>query len=591
MGRRVAAVTAVTVPITLDSAMPLYRQVYDGLREAILDGRLKGGERLPSTRTLAAELKISRNTVLAAFDQLLSEGYLQGARGSGTYIARVLPDDLQRPLGLARVTGPGPVAARTQGHLTALPTAVAAPGAPGSPGAPRARLVAEGGSAATGAAGAAAPPGPPNAPFLRRRGSLILGAPLPPTQQIVPSQGAQRAFRLGAPALDAFPAQAWGRLMARRWRRSNQSLMSYQDTAGYLPLREAIAGYLSASRGVRCTPEQVLVVSGSQQALDMTLRVLLDPWDDAWIEDPGYLGARGAMLSAGVHPIAVPVDEQGMNVAAGIAVSPQARLAYVSPSHQFPLGVTMSLTRRLALLEWAAKTGAWVLEDDYDSEFRYDGRPLAALQGLDREGRVIYVGTFSKVLFPGLRLGYLVLPHSLIDVFYKARFFGGIHSQALEQAALADFIAEGHFARHVRRMRALYAERQQILMDAAPQLRGLLELQAAPAGMHVVGWLGPQFLSQGGPAGQAAMIDRAAARAAVAQGVTAQPLSIYCIEPSRRGALLLGYAACSELEIRDGVKRLGQALEGLTRAGTPNQGVNGGRLTDETSAGVSRPRA
>ena len=558
MGRRVATVTAVTVPITLDTDVPLYRQVYDGLREAILDGRLRAGERLPSTRTLAGELKISRNTVLAAFDQLLSEGYLQGARGSGTYVARVLPEDLQRPLGQAR-PATASIPPRTAGHLTALPTPTSA-----RPATSHAPVAVPASSAAAGSGGLT----------LRRRGSLILGAPLPPTAQVVPSQGAQRAFRLGTPALDAFPSQAWGRLMARRWRRSSGSLMTYQDTAGYLPLREAIAGYLSASRGVRCTAEQVIVVGGSQQALDMILRALLDPWDDAWIEDPGYLGARGAMLAAGIHPIAVPVDDQGMNVAAGIAASPQARLAYVSPSHQFPIGVTMSLPRRLALLEWAAKTGAWVLEDDYDSEFRYDGRPLAALQGLDRDGRVIYVGTFSKVLFPGLRLGYLVLPPSLMELFYKARFFNGIHSQALEQAALADFIAEGHFARHVRRMRALYAERQQLLADAMQPLRGLVELQTSPAGMHAVGWLGPQFAAQGGPAGQAAMIDRAAARAAAAHGVTTQPLSVYCIEPLRRGALLLGYAACSELEIRDGVKRLAQALEGLTRAGTPNHGVN-----------------
>ncbi|HET7771943.1 MAG TPA: PLP-dependent aminotransferase family protein [Chloroflexota bacterium] len=586
MGRRVAAVTAVTVPVDLGASAPLYRQVYDGLRDAILDGRLKAGERLPSTRALATELRISRNTVLAAFDQLLSEGYLQGARGSGTYVARVLPDDQSRPYG-GRVV---PLGGMSTGH-GALP-AGPAPRTPSQPGPRTIGTPAAGATSATGGAavpstggqnGLLASPAPATV-GLRRRGSLILGAPLPPTQHIVPSQGAQRAFRLGAPALDAFPAQSWGRLMARRWRRSHRDLMSYQDSAGYLPLREAIAGYLSASRGVRCTPEQVIVVSGSQQALDMSLRVLLDPWDDAWIEDPGYLGARGAMLSAGVHPIPVPVDEQGMNVAAGIAASPQARLAYVSPSHQFPLGVTMSLQRRLALLEWAARTGAWVLEDDYDSEYRYDGRPLAALQGLDREGRVIYVGTFSKVLFPGLRLGYLVLPTPLIDVFYKARFFGGIHSQALEQAALADFIAEGHFARHVRRMRALYAERQQILVDAARPLRGLLDVQASPAGMHAVGWLGPHFLAQGGPAGQAAMIDRAASRAAAAHGVTSQPLSVYSIEPPRRGALLLGYAACSELEIRDGVKRLTQALEGLTRAGGIHNGVNSAPASSVTPA-------
>jgi GntR family transcriptional regulator/MocR family aminotransferase len=268
-----------------------------------------------------------------------------------------------------------------------------------------------------------------------------------------------------------------------------------------------------------------------------------------WIEDPGYLGARSALLSAGARLVAVPVDDDGLDVNEGIKRSPSACMAYISPSHQFPLGVTLSLARRLALLEWANRTGAWILEDDYDSEYRFGGRPLAALQGLDNEGRVIYIGTFSKTLFPALRLGYLVVPPDLVDVFAAARFVADRHSSMLEQSTLTDFIVEGHFARHIRRMRALYAERQRILLDAAKRdLDGLLDLMPTETGMHLTGWL---------PNGVA---DREAAKRAAEHDVDVSPLSWYCLTPPVRGALLLGYGATGPAEIRAAVKRLAKAL-------------------------------
>ena len=242
-------------------------------------------------------------------------------------------------------------------------------------------------------------------------------------------------------------------------------LLGYGNPAGYWPLRREIPAHLATARAVRCDPEQVIVVSGSQQALDLASRVLLDPGDAVWIEDPGYMGARGTLAGSGARLVPVPVDEEGLVVAAGIKREPGARLACVTPSHQYPLGVTMSLTRRLELLGWAERSGAWVIEDDYDSEHRYTGRPLEALQGLDAEGRVVYVGTFSKVLFPALRLGYLVVPPDLTGAFTVARELVDRHPPTVEQAVLAEFIAAGHFGRHLRRMRALYAARQEALIE------------------------------------------------------------------------------------------------------------------------------
>jgi GntR family transcriptional regulator/MocR family aminotransferase len=296
----------------------------------------------------------------------------------------------------------------------------------------------------------------------------------------------------------------------------------------------------------------VIVVSGSQQALDLVGRVLLDPDDAVWSEDPGYVGARGALAGAGARIVSVPVDGAGLDVAAGTARCPGARLVFVTPSHQFPLGVVMSLARRLELLAWASQADAWIVEDDYDGEYRYAGQPLASLQGLDADGRVIYAGSFSKVLWPGLRLGYMVVPPDLVEPFVVARALTDRHPPLLEQAILADFIAEGHFARHVRRMRTIYAARQRALVDASREhLAGLLDVQPGEAGLHLVGWLPP------------GTNDRAASASALSQGVEAPPLSAYRIVLEGRPGLALGYAAVDETEIQAGTRRLAVALRAL----------------------------
>jgi GntR family transcriptional regulator/MocR family aminotransferase len=358
-----------------------------------------------------------------------------------------------------------------------------------------------------------------------------------------------RAFEIGLPALDEFPVDVWSRLVGRRCRTGFGGLLGHAETAGYAPLREAIAAYVATARAVRCRAEQVLVVSGSKRAIDLAARVLLDPGDTAWVEDPCYPSARGALLGAGARVVPLPVDGEGLEVAAGSARCPEARLAYVTPSHQYPTGVTMSLRRRLALLEWASSRSAWVLEDDYDSEYRYAGRPVASLQGLDNHGRVLYLGSFSKVLFPALRLGYLIVPPALAGAFGSAHALLGGAPPSLEQAVLADFMAAGHYVRHVRRMRTLYGERQATLIRAlARELHGLIEVQSAESGMHLVGWL---------PDG---VDDRKAAAHAAAAGIAARPLSAFAAGPLWRGGLLLGYAALRPGQIRDGVRRLAVAL-------------------------------
>lgn len=495
-----AAIASVMVFLDRSSRAPLHSQLYGALRGDILRGRLKGGARLPSTRDLAAELGVSRNTVMNAYLHLQAEGYTEGKVGSGTYVAGSLPD------GLLRVR-------------------------PGSPGSAPSTWV----------------DGRPPGRRISSRGQILAATP-----PIATARGGGRplAFRPCVPALDAVPRREWKRLSARRWRLPPDGLLGYGDPAGYRPLREAIAGRLGAARAVRCSWEQVVVVSGSQQALDLSARVLLDPGDEAWVEDPGYAGARAALVGAGARIVPVRVDGEGLDVAAGETTSPEARLACVTPSHQYPLGSTMSLRRRLALLEWAGRSGAWVLEDDYDSEYRYSGRPLEALQGLDAAGSVVYVGTFSKVLFPGLRLGYLVVPPDLVDAFVAAREITDRHPPGVEQAVLADFIGEGHFSRHVRRMRALYAERRGALLEAAErELRGLLDVKPAEAGMHLVGFL---------PEGED---DREASRRAASRGVEAPPVSAFSLGPPEEGGLVLGYAAFDKPEIDEGAKALADALE------------------------------
>jgi GntR family transcriptional regulator / MocR family aminotransferase len=483
---------ASVIPLSATTKVPLRHQLYQGLRRAIVSRQLMGGTRLPSSRALAGQLHLSRTTVVEVYQQLLLEGYLEGRRGSGTYISRTLPDALLAP------------AAAPYGRLERALWA--------SPAQPL------------------------------RGGFLPVVAENPP---------AYPAFRVGQPALEAFPHAIWQRLLARRYRQSWQELFGYQDAAGYRPLREAIAAYLGIARGVRCAPEQVIVTSGSSQALDLIARLLLQAGDAVWVEDPGYFGARWAFQGAGLRLIPTAFDRDGFDVAAGQSLYPDARVAYVTPSHQFPMGTTMSLERRLALLAWATDQQGWIVEDDYDSAYRYFGRPLPAIQGLDDAGRVLYVGTFSRVLFPSLRLGYLVVPQSLMKTLVTARRGAELQASVLEQAVVADFMAQGHFERHIRRMRALYAERQAVLREAIDQhMSGVLEVHPTPAGMHLVAWLPPEVKES----------DQIV-RAARDHQIETLPLSNCSMRTLSRQALVLGYAAPNEGQIVEGVRTLSRVVD------------------------------
>lgn len=503
---------------------PLYRQLYDGLRDAILSGRLAPGARLPSSRVLAADHGVARNTVLQAYDQLRSEGYLIGKRGGGTRVSPTLPD-----LHVALTPG-GPIRAVSDAAGTASRR----------PDAGRRTRT------------------PPRGLRISKRGLRLIRAA---TGHLGARNEAPRPFAIGMPAIDAFPVRLWARLAGRRWRYGRVAFGD-ADPAGERPLREAIATYVTAARGARCTADQVLVTNGAQQALHLIATVLLDPGDVAWLEDPGYVGARMALDAAGARIVPVPVDAHGLDIAAGRRAAPRPRLVYVTPSHQFPLGVVMSASRRLELLRQARQAAAWIVEDDYDSEFRYAGRPLPCLQGLDVEAsrgrgsvRVLYVGTFGKTLVPGLRLGYLIVPDGLVDAFRAARLATDRHTPAPEQGVLADFIGEGHYARQIRLVRRICAARQDVLLEeAASALEGLVTLAPDPAGLHLVGRLRP------------GLDDRHAARLAAAEGVQTSPLSRYMFG-ARAGtgiprALLLGYAAHDAPQIRDGVAGLARALGG-----------------------------
>jgi len=489
----------------------LQRQLYGQVREAVLAGRVAPGTRLPSTRTLAGELACSRNTVLGAFEQLMAEGYLECRAGSGTYVSRVLPETL-----LARPAG------RLEGKKDE-PCATAA-------AEPEALAYAE------------------RMPFGAGAGGL-------------------RPFAPGVPDLSLFPFDIWGRLLGRIWRRPDLDLLMPAPPAGHLPLRAAIAAYLRGLRSVACTPEQVFITAGAQPALDLVARVLLKPGDAVWIEEPGYPGLRGPLRSTGARLVPVPLDEEGLSVAAGRALADDARLAVVAPSHQYPRGTTMSLARRLELLAWACRRGAWLVEDDYDSEYRYAGRPLAALQGLDADrsgssgGRVFYIGTFSKVLFPAIRLGYLVVPPDLVDDFAQARAAIDAYPSAIVQPVLAAFMEEGHFAAHVRRMRTVYARRREALLAAGDRhLEGLLELAPGEGGLHLVGQMSAALARR--------LSDREAEARAVKAGLAPRALSRFYLGPPEVSyrdtppphGLLLGFAALADDQIEPAVKTLAEAL-------------------------------
>jgi GntR family transcriptional regulator/MocR family aminotransferase len=485
----------VLVSIDQQSTIPLYQQIYCSIRTQILDGGLPAGSRLPSTRQLASDLDLARSTVVQAYEQLRSEGYIAGILGAGTRVSASPPD-----LHLHSREG------------TPIPSSTRALGA-----------------------------------VARRVPALIEAASL----QSLSTGRPPKAFRAGVPATDLLPVLVWSRLLSRRWGRSTPRQLSYGEPLGFAPLRAAIADYLGGARGVRCTAGQIMIVSGAQQAIDLCARVLLDAGDRVWLEDPGYHGARGAMLAAGADITYVPVDDQGIVVQAGIAAAPNARLAYVTPSRQLPMGVEMSPSRRRALLEWARTNGSWIIEDDYDSEFRFASQPLPALQGQDSSGSVIYIGTFSKVMFPAMRLGYVVVPDALVDAFAATRHFMDYQSPFLEQAVMSDFMTEGHLERHIRRMRAMYSDRQAVLVDVARrELAGALNVMPSDAGMTLVGWL---------PQHDDAMVAQAASRV----GVDTTALNRFSVRHRAPSGLLLGYAGVCEADIKDGVHTLARMFSAM----------------------------
>ena len=493
MPKRTAAYTLTLAPRDPDT--PAYLWLCSALRTEILAGRLRAGARLPATRDLAAQYDLSRGTIVASYEQLKSEGYVSGSIGSGTFVNATIPDDLMQ--------------VRRAGGMSAE---VNRP--------PRRRV----------------------STFARRV------APFPDSGHL-----SARAFRANEPALEIFPAALWAQVAGRRLRCVSAELLRGSAPQGYLPLREVVAEYLGTARGVKCMVEQVLILSGTQEALDLSARLLLDVGSRACVEDPGYWGAALAFTAAGARISTIRVDDEGMVIPSSRLRG--ARLAYVTPAHQFPLGTTMSLPRRLQLLEWARTSGTLIFEDDYDSEYRYSGHPIPSLQGLDRHGSVLFAGSFSKVLFPSLRLGYLVIPPDLVDLFAAAQSIGNRHAPLLEQAVLCDFMNGGHFGRHLRRMREVYAERLSVLQDCArEQLAGLLEISGVEAGLQVAGWL------RGGVDGESA------ASAAARRNVEVIPLSRYSRRAEARQGLQLGFAAVDVHEIRRGVRELATALEATARA-------------------------
>jgi GntR family transcriptional regulator/MocR family aminotransferase len=466
----------------------LQEQIYRGVRQGIREGMIRANRCLPSTRLLASELGVSRTTVLLALEQLRAEGYLVARHGSGTYVA---PQNPERRI-----------------PVTEAPTAALA------------------------------------RPPFSRRGYLLSRMRPPDRRQSSPP----RAFRLGTPALDLFPHRLWAKLTRECLRQIRPAQRDYAALAGLPALREAIAEQMQW-RGTRCDAQQVQVVAGAQRGLDAIFHMFLDPGDAAWLEEPGYTGARGALLSAGARVVPVPVDAEGMIVDA----ANEARLAYVTPSCQFPLGIPMSLARRRELLQWARRCQAWIVEDDYDCDIRYQNQPLPCLHSLDPDGRVVYLGTFSKTLFPALRLGFMIVPRELQEGFVTARLATDMHPPLLEQMVLTEFIRRGHYQRHLRRMQAAYAERLDALRRAIERSGAPLCMRPVRAGMHAVVDL------EGVDAEQAH-------RVALAQNIESMPLSAYYSGAGvRDNALLLGFGAVSPAAIRAAVNRLTVILADLAR--------------------------
>ncbi len=490
---KVSQAIAPVIAVDRKAADPLHKQVYDGFRMAIVRGNLRPGQRVPSSRLLSVELGISRIPVLNAFAQLLAEGYFESRRGAGTFVSDSLPEGLttcqdRRPQAVQTGSGPRPVARR----------------------------------------------------------SLLLSDYARPAW----ARG-WGAFGVHQPAFDRFPFPIWSSLVMRHSRSPSMAVIHNIDPLGSATLRQAICEYLRTARAVQCEPSQVMVVAGSQQALDVAARVLLGSGSSVWFEEPGYRLARNVFAGAGCRLVPVPVDHDGMIVSDGIKRSPKARAAYVTPSHQYPLGATMSAARRMQLLNWAQAAGSWIIEDDYDSEYRFESAPISSMQGLDRNARVIYIGTFSKVLFPSLRLGYIVIPHDLVHHFIAVRAAMDIFPPYLSQEVITDFMREGHFARHIRRMRLLYGERRTALVESIREQFGAkLEIHGTQAGMHLAVTL-PKGLN-----------DREIASNAARQGLWLWPLSPSYLGVKRRQGFVLGFGNTPVEEMPHAVSQLRAQLTG-----------------------------
>ena len=478
--------------------MRLHRWLYEEIRAAILGGRLMPGERLPATRDLARHYGLSRGTVLSAFDQLIAEGYLVARVGRGSFVASQLPD--QRPQGTDTANLRGRPAGISSG--------------------------------------------------LSERGQLLARSPY----LLGGRTEKPKAFRPCLPDVSAFPSDVWTRIAARRSKLTNWQLLADNNALGFYPLRQAIAVHIRMTRGICCSAEQIAILGSLQQVIDLSTRLLLDPGESVWMEDPGYPGARMVMEAAGAKVVAVPVDAKGLDVTAGRTRAPSARLVYVSAGRQWPLGMPLALERRLELLAWVNEKEATIIEDDYDSEYRFEGAPLAAMKSLDAGDRVIYAGTFSKLLFPSLRLAFAVLPDRLVDPFAKAISLTMRHVSVLPQAVLNEFIVEGHFGRHLRRMRLHYAERAHALQKAANDyLGGILDLPDITMGLDT-----PAFL----PAG---VNDQDAARIMAEKGIECRPLSLYAQEEQAPFGLVLGFAAITPQEIDAAAINMARILEAFIK--------------------------
>ncbi|MEM9217290.1 MAG: PLP-dependent aminotransferase family protein [Cyanobacteria bacterium P01_F01_bin.150] len=487
--------------ITLDRTtdIPLYQQLSDKLRQAVLSQRLKPDQKLPSSRTLATSLHVSRTTVTQSYDQLISEGYLETRHGSGTFVCAQLPDDYLQ-------LDPIQQAQTSSSSLSQI----------------------------------------------SRFGTHLLTI----NRLTGPEPDSEISFRPGHPATDCFPLQIWRRLLSRHCRHQQTPLDYGAKASGYLPLREAIANYLGRSRAVRCHPEQVIIINGSQQALDIIARLTIDPGDWVAVEDPGYLGARHCFQSSGAQLQPIAVDADGLNITELTQYPQMFKLLYLTPSHQFPTGVTLSLSRRLALLQWAQQTGTLILEDDYDSEYRYGvgatsqgNRPIPALQGLDQHNSVIYMGTFSKILFPALRIGYLVVPSEWIPMVSRAKWLCDRHTPTIEQYALTDFLTEGHFERHIRKMRHLYNQRRTVLVEALQQTFGpRVTILGENAGIHLMANL------------DLGLSDREIMERAIAAGVGLVSAQSYYLTAPKPGEFMFGYAQLEKGQIIAGIEKLHKAL-------------------------------